>query len=172
MSDETGILRVDVDIENHLRPGERRRLRGVMVDTGAELSWAPTDVLEDLSIPRIKRIALQQADGSMLERWVGFAILHAEGTLTTDEVVFGEPNDLVLLGARTLEGMNLKVDLTGKRLVAGGPMMAAASCELRVASEREGRRVTRHLLPSSGLRPRASESPAPGFRPSMRVRYG
>jgi hypothetical protein len=44
-----------------------------------------------------------------------------------DEIVFGQPNDLVQLGARSLEGMNLKVDLTGKRLVAGGPMMAAAA---------------------------------------------
>jgi hypothetical protein len=61
-----------------------------------------------------------------LERWVGFAIVHAEGKLTIDEIVFGEPDDLVLLGARSLEGMNLKVDLTGKRLVSGGPMLAAA----------------------------------------------
>lgn len=123
--DEMGILRVDVDIENHQRPGESRRLRAVLVDTGAELSWAPSEVLESLGIARVKPIRFQQADGSVLERWVGYAVLHAEGTQTTDEVVFGEPTDLVLLGARTLEGMNLKVDLTGKRLVAGGPMLAA-----------------------------------------------
>lgn len=123
--DEMGMLRVDVEIENHQRPGETRRLRAVLVDTGAELSWAPADVLESLGITRVKPIRFQQADGSVLERWVGYAVLHAEGTQTTDEVVFGEPTDLVLLGARTLEGMNLKVDLTGKRLVAGGPMLAA-----------------------------------------------
>ena len=123
--EEMGILKVDVDIENHQRPGETRRLRAVMVDTGAELSWAPSEVLESLGIPRVKPIRFQQADGSVLERWVGYAVLHAEGTQTTDEVVFGEPTDLVLLGARTLQGMNLKVDLTGKRLVAGGPMLAA-----------------------------------------------
>jgi predicted aspartyl protease len=123
--DEMGILRVDVEIENHQRPGESRRLRAVLVDTGAELSWAPAEVLENLGITRVKPIRFQQADGSVLERWVGYAVLHAEGTQTIDEVVFGEPTDLVLLGARTLEGMNLKVDLTGKRLVAGGPMLAA-----------------------------------------------
>lgn len=123
--DEMGVLRVDVDIENHQRPGASCRLRAVQVDTGAELSWAPAEVLESLGITRVKPIRFQQADGSVLERWVGYAVLHAEGTQTTDEVVFGEPTDLVLLGARTLEGMNLKVDLTGKRLVAGGPMLAA-----------------------------------------------
>jgi len=57
----------------------------------------------------------------------GFAILHPAGTLTIDEVVFGEPEDLVLLGARTLEGMNLKVDLVGKRLVSAGPIMTAVA---------------------------------------------
>jgi predicted aspartyl protease len=127
MTDEMGILRVDVEIENHSRPGQTVRLGGVMVDTGAELSWAPGQLLESLGIQRMKQIRFQQADGTVLERWVGFAILRAEGTITTDEIVFGEPNDLVLLGARTLEGMNLKVDLTGKRLVAGGPMMAAGA---------------------------------------------
>jgi predicted aspartyl protease len=130
MSDAMGILRVDVEIENQHGTGDRRRLRGVMIDTGSELSWAPGEVLESLGVRRQKRLTFQPADGSVLQRWVGFAILHAEAAFTIDEVVFGEPNDLVLLGARTLEGMNLKVDLTGKRLVAGGPMMAALSCEL------------------------------------------
>lgn len=127
MPDDMGILRTDVEIENHARPGERRLLRQVLVDTGAELSWAPAPVLESLGLKRVKQVRFQQVDGSVLERWVGFAILHAVGTLTIDEVVFGEPDDMVLLGARTLEGMNLKVDLVGKRLVSAGPVSAAAA---------------------------------------------
>ena len=126
MSDDTGLLRTDVEIESPLREGERRLLREVLVDTGAELSWAPTAVLESLGIRRRKTVRFQQADGTILERWVGFAIVHAGGTSTIDEVVFGEPGDLVLLGARSLEGLNLKVDLVGKRLVSAGPMLAAA----------------------------------------------
>jgi predicted aspartyl protease len=122
---DMGMLRTDVEIENHARLGNRRLLRGAIVDTGAELSWAPADLLEDLGITRVKQIRFQQADGTVLERWVGFAILHAAGAVTSDEIVFGAPGDLVLLGARTLEGMNLKVDLVEKRLVAGGPILAA-----------------------------------------------
>jgi predicted aspartyl protease len=124
---EMGILRIDIEIEHHANPGERRLLHSVMVDTGAELSWAPASALESLGITRVKKIRFQQASGSVLERWVGFAIIRAEGTLTTDEIVFGEPGDLVLLGARTLEGMNLVVDLVGKRLVGAGPMMAGVA---------------------------------------------
>ncbi|MEO8620636.1 MAG: hypothetical protein ABI625_06200 [bacterium] len=129
MSDEMGILRIEVEIENHAKPGERRLLHSVMVDTGAELSWAPATVLESLGITRVKQIRFQHASGSVLERWVGYAIIHAEGTQTVDEVVFGEPGDLVLLGARTLEGMNFVVDLVGKRLVGAGPMMAGIAAQ-------------------------------------------
>jgi predicted aspartyl protease len=125
MGDDIGILRTDVEIESPLREGDRRLLRDVLVDTGAELSWAPASMLESLGIGRRKPIRLQQADGTVLERWVGFAIVHAGGTFTNDEVVFGEPGDLVLLGARSLDGLNLKVDLVGKRLVPAGPMLAA-----------------------------------------------
>ena len=127
MPDEMGLLRTDVEIESPARPGERRLLRQVLVDTGAELSWAPAPVLESLGLARVKKVRFQQANGSVIERWVGFAILHAAGTLTIDEVVFGEPGDMVLLGARTIEGMNLKVDLVGRRLVSAGPVSAAAA---------------------------------------------
>lgn len=125
MSDAMGLLRTDVEIESHHAQGERRLLRQVLVDTGAELSWAPAEVLESLGIARVKQIRFQQADGSILTRWVGFAVLYVPEAFTVDEVVFGEHGDQVLLGARTLEGMNLKVDLVGKRLVSAGPMMAA-----------------------------------------------
>ena len=127
MTDDMGIFRTDVEIENHARPGERTLLKDVLVDTGAEFSWAPASVLEELGVERRKSIRFQQADGSVLVRDVGFAILYAAGTMTTDEVVFGEPNDLVLLGARTLEGMNVKLDIIGKRLVPAGPVLAAVA---------------------------------------------
>ena len=139
MADDMGLLRTDVEIESPLREGERRLLRDVLVDTGAELSWAPAEVLESLGITRRKPYRFQQADGTVLDRWVGFVIIHAGGTFTNDEVVFGEPGDLVLLGARSLEGMNLKVDLIEKRLVSAGPMMAAAG----VSMERRARRGRR-----------------------------
>jgi predicted aspartyl protease len=82
-------------------------------------------VLEDLAIEPQKRVRFEMANGDVIERDVGFAVVYASGTKTVDEVVFGELGDLVLLGARTLQGLNLKVDLVGKRLVAGGPMLAA-----------------------------------------------
>jgi predicted aspartyl protease len=44
---------------------------------------------------------------------------------TVDEVVFAETGDLLLLGARTLEGLALVVDSRKKKLVAAGPLPVA-----------------------------------------------
>jgi predicted aspartyl protease len=127
MSDTMGTFRIDVEVENPERPGDRRTLRSVLIDTGAELSWFPAHVLESLGINRRKLWRFRQADGSVLERWSGSAWIYVAGTTATDDVVFGEPNDLTLLGARSLEGLNLRVDPYAKQLIDAGPAPAAAS---------------------------------------------
>ena len=65
------------------------------------------------------------ADGRILQREVGFALVHVAGKATADDIVFGEPGDLTILGARSLEGLNLRVDPRTKQLVTAGPIMAA-----------------------------------------------
>ena len=127
-----GMLRTTIAIENLLRPGVRHELPDTLVDTGAELSWAPQTVLEQLGIVPRSKVRFAMANGMEIVRDVGYAVVYAGGTETIDAIVFGDPDDLVLLGARTLQGLNLKVDLVGKRLVAGGPMLAA--CELVAAA--------------------------------------
>jgi len=127
MSDDMGTFRVDIEIENPARPGERRIVPSALVDTGAELTWVPAAVLETLGVERLKAWHFRQADGTILERWVGSARVYAGGTVATDDVVFGAPGDMVLLGARTLEGLNLKVEPREKRLVDAGPAPAACA---------------------------------------------
>jgi len=127
MPADMGTFRVDVAIENPARPGERRTLRSVLVDTGAELSWVPAELLESLGVARNKQWRFRQADGTVLERWTGIVVVNLAGNRTGDDVVFGEPGDLVLLGCRTLEGLNLRVEPVTKRLVDAGPAPAAAA---------------------------------------------
>ena len=127
MPDDMGTFRVDVEIENPARPGARRTLTSVLVDTGAELSWVPAAVLESLGIERHATWRFRQADGTVIERWVGPAFVHVAGKRTTDDLVFGEPGDLVLLGSRSLEGLNFRVEPVTKRLVDAGPAPAAAA---------------------------------------------
>ena len=130
MPNEMGAFRIDVEIENPRYPGARRTIRSVLVDTGAELSWIPAEILESLRIERRNQWRFRQADGTVLERWTGPAFVYAAGRTTTDEVVFGGPADLVLLGARSLEGLNLRVDPLSKQLVDAGPAPAAAAKKL------------------------------------------
>jgi len=127
MRDDMGTFRVDVEIENPARPGAKRTIRSVLVDSGAELSWVPGDVLESLGVGRNRKWSFRQADGTVLERWTGIVVIGVAGKRTGDDVVFGEPGDLVLLGARTLEGLNVRIEPVTKRLVDAGPAPAAAA---------------------------------------------
>ena len=65
------------------------------------------------------------ANGQEITRPIGFAILRVGNEFTVDEVVFAQKGDLQILGAHTLEGMNLKVDSRNKKLLAAGSMIAA-----------------------------------------------
>jgi predicted aspartyl protease len=72
-----------------------------------------------------KDLPFIMANGQQITRSVGFAIIRIGESFTTDEVVFAEKGDLLLLGARTLEGLNLVVNSRAKKLVAAGPIPAA-----------------------------------------------
>ncbi|HEY6825527.1 MAG TPA: retroviral-like aspartic protease family protein [Gemmatimonadaceae bacterium] len=121
-----GTFRIDFEIANPAVPETRRFIRNALVDTGAELSWIPSDVLESLGIERYARSRFRQANGRILERWTGAAFLYVEGKRTADDVVFAERGDMILLGARSLEGLNLRVEPSNRRLVDAGPAPAAA----------------------------------------------
>ena len=127
MPTEMGSFRVDVEIENPARPGARLTVRSVLVDTGAELSWVPAEVLESLGVERNNQWRFRQVNGTILERWTGSVLVYVAGKKAADEVVFGEPSDLVLLGARTLEGLNFRIEPVTKQLVDAGPAPAAVT---------------------------------------------
>ena len=58
MTDDTGTFRTTIELENPAPPGLRVALHNVLVDTGAELSWMPAQVREELGIARKKGLAL------------------------------------------------------------------------------------------------------------------
>ena len=121
-----GTFRTTMMIESTANRGDVRTVENALVDTGSEYTWVPSDVLVDLGIrpERLQRFIV--ADGRQLERHLGIAIEHAAGTSAPDFVVFAEPGDMILLGARTLEGLNVRVDALRKQLVPGGPVLAGA----------------------------------------------
>jgi len=114
-------------IESVERRGEMRAIENALVDTGSEYTWVPRGVLADLGIRPEQTQRFVVADGRHLERQVGIAIVHAAGAMAPDFVVFAEPGDMILLGARSLEGLNMRVDAQRKQLVPAGPILAGAA---------------------------------------------
>ena len=121
-----GTFHTGCRIENPVARHRSARLAKVLVDTGSEYTWVPEPTLEKIGIAREKKdLEFIMANGKTVTRSVGFAIIRLDKYFTIDEVVFAQPGDLSLLGARTLEGLNLTVDPRRKKLVAAGPLLAA-----------------------------------------------
>lgn len=127
MIDEMGIFRTTIAISTLYDHATRRELTDVMVDTGAEYSWIPRALLEELGVRPERVERFETADGRVIEREVGWAMLFAAGRAAPTILVFGGPGDTVLLGAFGLEGLNMRVDLGRKELVPAGPVPAKAA---------------------------------------------
>ena len=127
MIDDMGIFRTTIDVENPTRPGVTMQVESVMVDTGSEYTWLPRTVLEALGLFPIRTVRFITADGRQIERAACFGNVYAGGSSAPDILVFADVGDMVLLGARALEGMNLRIDMLAKQLVPAGPVPAAAA---------------------------------------------
>ena len=127
-----GTFYVGAKIENILDRDNGATIPRLLVDTGSEYTWVAGATLEKLGIKREKKdLAFVMANGQLITRSVGFAIVRVEKAFTVDEVVFAEKGDMHLLGARSLEGLNLAVDSRKKRLVAAGPLPVAPTLSKR-----------------------------------------
>jgi predicted aspartyl protease len=123
-----GALYTRCKIENVVDRMKSAVISKLLVDTGSEYTWVSAATLDKLGIKREKKdVAFVLANGQQVTRSVGFAIIRLDKFFTVDEVVFAEKGDLLLLGARTLEGLNLVVDARRKKLVAAGPLPAAVT---------------------------------------------
>ena len=127
MIDEMGIFRTTVGISSLAAAEAQTNVTSVMVDTGSEYSWLPEELLARLGVAPVRIDRFETADGRILERQIGFAMLYAGGRSAPSIVVFAGSGDLVLLGAHGLEGLNLRVDLGRKELVPAGPVPAASA---------------------------------------------
>ena len=127
MIDEMGIFRTTVGVASLAASGAQASVANVIVDTGTEYTWLPEELLARLGVAPVRIDRFQTADGRILDRSVGFAMLYAAGRSAPSIVVFAGNRDLVLLGAHGLEGLNLRVDLVRKELVPAGPVPAASA---------------------------------------------
>lgn len=121
-----GTFHAKCRIENTVERSRSAIVSKILVDSGSEYTWIPATTLEKIGVRREKKdITFVMANGQQVTRSVGFAIIRIGAYFTIDEVVFAEKGDMSLLGTRTLEGLNLRVDSRAKKLVAAGPILAA-----------------------------------------------
>jgi hypothetical protein len=115
-----GVFRVDAEIINTRQPARKVTVPQLLVDSDSEFTWVPEAMLKKARIQVVKKdVPFVMANGQTITRSMGYAIVRAEGFETIDEVVFGQPGDLSLLGSRTLEGFGAISGCT-KEKIGGG----------------------------------------------------
>lgn len=122
-----GFFRTTIGVECLAKRGQVAAVAETLVDTGSEFTWIPRALLESLGLGVEGVRGFIVADGRRIERLIGYAIIHAGGTAGIDYVVFAEEGDFPILGAHSLEGLNLRVDPVKKQLVDAGPILAVAA---------------------------------------------
>ena len=108
-----GFIKVRFGVFNPLKPDRVLELEGV-VDTGAIYSVIPENVLKELNIKPLEKRRFR-AFGGYVERDLGEAGIELMGRRTVT-VIFGESNDIVILGITALEAFGLEVDPVKGRL--------------------------------------------------------
>ena len=123
-----GVFYVDCRVENMAARDKSVPIEQLIVDTGSEFTWLPEEILSAIGVRVEKRDQkFMMANGEVITRDIGYAILKVNGFETVDEIVFARNGDLNLLGSRTLEGFGAVVDARRKQLVAAGPHLAATA---------------------------------------------
>jgi len=81
-----------------------------LIDSGAIYSVVPSAILGRLAIRPLTEETFRLADGSEIRRQKGIALFRYGERVGGADVIFGEPDDAVLLGALTLESLGLALD--------------------------------------------------------------
>ncbi|MCK4614887.1 MAG: aspartyl protease family protein [Thermoplasmata archaeon] len=81
-----------------------------LIDSGAVYSVVPTTILENLGIKPIGEQEFRLANGDRIVRKKGIAFFRYGDHVGGADVIFGEKDDAVLLGAFTLEALGLVLD--------------------------------------------------------------
>jgi predicted aspartyl protease len=94
------VFKIKCQIENIANREKSALISQMLVDTGSGYTWVSSQTLEKLNVQREKKdVAFIMANGQVITRSIGFAIIRYDKFFTIDEIVFAEKGDLLLLGA-------------------------------------------------------------------------
>jgi predicted aspartyl protease len=106
----------DVQIASPRR-ADRRDTVKLLVDSGSVDTWISTSALRGLGVQPTDRRRVVTIEGRTTERGLAEILIALEGRTLHTLCLFGEPGDLEVLGAYTLEGFGLAVDPVQRRLI-------------------------------------------------------
>jgi predicted aspartyl protease len=111
-----GTFFTDVQIASPRR-ADRRETVKLLVDSGSVYTWTSSNVLRDLGVQPTDRRRVVTIEGRTTERGLAEILITLEGRTLHTLCLFGEPGDLEVLGAYTLEGFALAIDPVQRRLI-------------------------------------------------------
>jgi predicted aspartyl protease len=88
----------------------------VLVGSGALFTSIPRPILERLGLKPITRQRLRVYGGGIVERDVGGTVVEYGGRRAVVPIVFGESEDIPVLGATALESLGYQIDPVSKKL--------------------------------------------------------
>jgi len=88
----------------------------VLVDSGALFTSIPRPILEKLGIKPTARQKLRVYGGGIVKREVGGAVVEYGERRAIVPIVFGELEDMPVLGTTALESLGYQLDPVSKRL--------------------------------------------------------
>ncbi len=118
-----GLTVLDVEVGNPSNPEVTIKVE-FLIDSGAIYSVVPTPILEKLGIKPLTIQEFRLADGTKITRKKGIALFKYGDRVGGADVIFGEENDAIFLGAFTLEALGLTIDPL-KRELKPLPMILA-----------------------------------------------
>lgn len=116
-----GMTYVTMQVANAATP-ERAESLDFLVDSGANYSVVPAQILSRLGIEPFSEDSFFLANGQKITRKRGVAVFKYGDRIGGADVIFGEEGDENLLGAFTLEALGLGLDPL-KRRIFELPMM-------------------------------------------------
>ena len=106
---------------------DRRETVKLLVDSGSMYTWVSATTLRDLGVQPTERRRLLTIEGRMTERGAAEILITLDGRTLHTLCLFGEPGNLEVLGAYTLEGVGLASDPIQRRLIPAILYGAAAA---------------------------------------------
>ncbi len=118
-----GLTVLRMEVGNPSTPDKTEAI-DFLIDSGAIYSVVPARILKRLGIKALAEEEFRLADGSVIVRRKGGALFKYQDRVGFADVIFGEKDDSILLGALTPEALGLSLNPL-KRELSPLPMILA-----------------------------------------------